>query len=130
MAEDEVIDQNQEEPEAPEAPEQQREAQPVDGDAYVGPQADDIVGDRRRLKLVSINPSTGEDHAEVGEVWQDDEGALHGTGLAAIMLFEPMSTGRYRSASLGVDLSPLTVFYARMARSPFMRAEFVEVAHG
>lgn len=129
MAEDEVVDQGQEEPEA-EAPEQQGEAQPVDGDAYVGPQVDDFVGDDRRLRLVSINPVTGDDRAEVGEVWQDEEGSLHGTGLAAVMLFEPVTMARYRSASLAVDLSPLTVFYVRMARSPFMRAEFVEVSDG
>ncbi len=129
MAEDEVVDQNQEEPED-QGPEQRGKTHPVDGDAYVGPQADDFVGDDRRLRMVSINPVTGADHAEIGEVWQDNEGSLHGTGLAAIMLFEPTSAVRYQSASLDVDLSPLTVFYVRMARSPFVRAEFVEVAHG
>lgn len=129
MAEDEVVDQGQEDPED-ESPEQRGKAQSVDGDAYTGLQADDFVGDERRLRLVSINPVTGEEHSEVGEVWQDDEGVLHGTGLAAVMLFEPMSVVKYRSASLAVDLSPLTVFYTRMARSPFMRAEFVEASDG
>ena len=129
MAEDEVADQNQEDP-TDQAPEQQGTAQPVDGDAYVGPQADDFVGDDRRLRLVSIDPVTGEDRAEVGEVWQDEEGVLYGTGLAAVMLFEPTAAIKYRSASIAVDLSPLTVFYVRMARSPFLRAEFVEVSDG
>lgn len=113
-----------------EAPEQLANSTPVDGDAYIGPLVDDIVGDDRRLRLVSINPITGEDHAELGEVWQDDQGALHGSGLAAVMLFEPMSAARYQSASLAVDMSPLTVFYVRMARSSFIRAEFVEVPRG
>lgn len=129
MAEDEVVDQDQDDP-TDQAPEQQGIVQSVDGDAYVGPQADDFVGDDRRLRLVSIDPVTGEDRAEVGEVWQDEDGVLHGTGVAAVMLFEPTAAVRYRSASMAIDLSPLTVFYARMARSPFLRAEFVEVSDG
>lgn len=129
MAEDEVVDQSQEqEPDPEEVPEPQAgEAQAVDDDSYTGLQADDFVGDARRLRLVCIDPVTGEDHAVVGEVWQEEGGVLQGTGLASMMLFEPVSKARYQSASLGVDMSPLTVFYARMARSSFLRAEFVEV---
>ena len=87
---------------------------------------DDIVGDSRKIRLISIDPGTGDDKSVVGEVWQDDNGNLHGTGIAAVMLFEPISAAKYRMASVAKDLSPLTAFYSRIARSPFIRAELID----
>ena len=42
------------------------------------------------------------------------------------MLFELASVVKYRSASVELDVSPLTILYSRIARSAFMRAEFVK----
>ncbi|MHC4929769.1 MAG: hypothetical protein ACYTFU_08840 [Planctomycetota bacterium] len=89
-------------------------------------QPEDIVGDRRKLMLYSVSPGTGDDSAAVGDVWQADDGQLHGTGMAAVMLFEPLSAARYQMVSVGADMSPLAVFYARICRSPFIRAEVVD----
>lgn len=89
-------------------------------------QADDIVGDDRRLKIYSVNPGTGDGGELVGEVWQGEEGDLHGIGLTAVLLFEPVSMARYKMSSIGADASPLTVFHSRISRSPFLRAEVVE----
>jgi len=116
---------------AEEVPEQEvpeQEQQPADD--YVGPQETDIVGDKRRLRVVSINPDTGDDSAGIGEAWQDEEGNLNGSGIAAVMFFEPISVVRYRTASLKLDLSPLSVFYNRISRSAFFRAEFIEASNG
>lgn len=99
-------------------------------DTYAGPQADDVVGDNRRLKIVSIDPMSGMDSVIVGEVWQGEDGTLHGTGLAAVMLFEPTAAIRYRRTSVSLDVSPLTVFHARIARSAFMRGDMVEDENG
>lgn len=90
-------------------------------------QPGDIVGDKRRVRLYSVSPGTGDDSAVVGEVWQSDDGQLHGVGLAAVMLFEPSAAARYQMVSIGADMSPLAVFYARVCRSPFLRAEVVDV---
>jgi hypothetical protein len=89
-------------------------------------QAGDIVGDNRRLRLISVDPGTGDDESVVGEVWQGEDGKLSGTGIAAVMLFEPLSAARYQMASIGANLSPLAVFYTRISRSPFLRAEILE----
>lgn len=89
-------------------------------------QANDVVGDARRLRLISVDPGTGTDGVVVGEVWQDESGELQGSGVAAVMLFEPVTMARYRLSSVTVDMSPLSVFYARISGSPFMRAEVVE----
>lgn len=86
---------------------------------------DDVVGDTRRLRLISIDPASGKDKSLVGEVWQDPTGNLHGTGIAAVMLYEPVAAAKYRMASVAEDLSPLTVFYTRISRSSFIRAELV-----
>lgn len=86
----------------------------------------DIVGDSRRIRLISISPSTGDDKSIVGEAWQDANGELRGTGIAAVMLFEPLSMDKYRAASVASDLSPLSIFYARVARTSFIRAEFIK----
>lgn len=88
-------------------------------------QPGDIVGDDRRLRLYSVSPGTGDDCHVVGEVWQDGEGKLHGSGIAAVMLFEPVTVSRYLMASITSDMSPLSMFYARITRSPFLRAEVV-----
>ena len=108
-------------PDAEQAPEMEAPT-----DTYAGPQEGDFVGDDRRLRVISIDPGTGKDRAIVGEAWQDDSGKLHGRGIVAIMLFEPMSAARYMRASVGLDLSPLTMLYARIARSPLFRVEFTE----
>jgi len=89
-------------------------------------QTPDIVGDSRLVRIYSIHPAAPETCVEVGDVWQGDDGALHGTGLAAVMLFEPSSLIRYRSASITMDVSPLTVFYHRIFRSSFFLPEFME----
>lgn len=90
-------------------------------------QPGDIVGDKRKLVLYSVSPGTGDDSAVVGEVWQADDGQLHGTGIVAVMLFEPVSSARYQMVSVGADMSPLAVLYARICRSPFLRAEVIDV---
>jgi len=87
---------------------------------------DDIVGDSRRIRLISIDPATGRDKSIVGEAWQDPDGTLRGTGIAAVMLFEPLSVQKFHQASVARDVSPLTVMYARIARSSFIRVELVE----
>jgi hypothetical protein len=87
---------------------------------------DDIVGDPRRIRLISIDPTTGRDKSMVGEAWQEPDGSLRGTGIAAVMLFEPLSLQKYREASVAKDVSPLSVLYARLARSSFIRVELVE----
>lgn len=99
----------------------------------MSPQADkpqllpnDIVGDTRRVTLISIDPTTGNDKSIIGEAWQDADGSLRGTGLAAVMFFEPVSMAKYRMASIARDVSPLSVFYARISRSSFIRAELVK----
>lgn len=89
-------------------------------------QPDDVVGDDRRLRLYSVSPGTGSDHSVVGEVWQSEDGTLYGLGVAAVMLFEPVSAAWYRMASIGADMSPLAVFHARISRSPFLRSEVIE----
>jgi hypothetical protein len=100
------------------------EADEPDGDPPGLP--DDIVGDSRRIRLISIDPTTGRDKSMVGEAWQDPDGSLRGTGIAAVMLFEPLSNEKYRQASVAKDVSPLSVLYARLARSSFIRVELVE----
>ena len=94
--------------------------------AAVELQDGDVVGDDRRLRIYSVSPGTGDDSAIVGEVWQAADGKLHGDGIAAVMLFEPLSAARYQMSSIGADMSPLAVFYARIARSPFLRCEVME----
>jgi len=89
-------------------------------------QPDDIVGDERRLRIYSVDPGTGSDHSVVGEVWQAEDGGLYGTGVAAVMLFEPVSSARYHMSSIAADMSPLAVFHARISRSPFLRSEVIE----
>ena len=89
-------------------------------------QAGDVVGDNRKIRLLSVDPGSGGDGFVIGEVWQDDDGELQGSGVAAVMLFEPLSSARYRLASVTADMSPLAMFYARVSSSPFMRAEVVE----
>lgn len=85
----------------------------------------DVVGDTRRVRLVSIDPSTGDDLSDVGEIWQDGEGVLHGSGMAAVMLYEQGAAARYQAAAASLDLSPLSVFYARLARTAFVRVEII-----
>lgn len=89
-------------------------------------QPTDVVGDDRRLQILSVSPGTGDDFAVVGEVWQDEDGSLRGSGMAAVMLFEPVSMAKYQMSSISADISPLAVFYARIARTPFLRAEVLE----
>lgn len=102
------------------------EAKPPKQDDYSGLRATDIVGDSRHLRIISIDPSGGGETAIVGEAWQDETGVLHGSGIVAVMLFELAAVVKYRSASIELDVSPLTILYSRIARSPFLRAEFVK----
>jgi len=99
-------------------------------DDYAGPQEDDVVGDERRVRVLSVGPMNAGESVVVGEAWQSEDGMLHGSGVAAVMFFEPMAMSRYRGASLAMDVSPLTVFYGRIARSPFLQAEFIESSNG
>jgi len=115
-----VLEQDEEAPEA----EAGEDAQPVDD--YVGPKIGDIVGDDRRLRIISVDPMTGRDSILVGEAWQSETGKLHGSGIAAVMLFEPMAAIRYERISIALDISPLSALHARIARSVFMRAEMVD----
>lgn len=85
----------------------------------------DTVGDQRRIRLISIDPSTGKDKSIVGEAWQEPDGTLRGTGIAAVMLYEPVAIDKFRTASVAADLSPLSMFYARIARTSFIRAEII-----
>lgn len=87
---------------------------------------DDVVGDERRIRLISIDPTTGQDKSIVGEAWQDPDGTLRGTGIAAVMLYEPLSAQKFRQASVAKDISPLSVLYARIARSSFIRVELIK----
>ena len=86
----------------------------------------DVVGDDRRIRLISIDPATGDGKSIVGEAWQDADGHLRGTGIAGVMLFEPVSLAKYHMASIAKDLSPLSILYARIARSSFIRVELVK----
>jgi len=97
-----------------------------DSSPEVNLQPDDIVGDDRLLRIYSVDPGTGDDHSAIGDIWQSEEGSLHGTGMAAVMLFEPVSLARYTMSSVGADMSPLAIFHARISRSPFFRSEIVE----
>lgn len=87
---------------------------------------DDVVGDTRRIRLISIDPSTGKDKSIVGEAWQDADGNLQGTGIVAVMLYEPIARDKFRTSSVAADMSPLSILYARMARTSFIRVEVIE----
>lgn len=110
------------------------EEEPVD--TYAGPDETDVVGDSRRLRIVEVDPHTGRDVGVVGEAWQGDgegaseKGRIYGTGIAAVLLYEPSANVRYQNSSIATDRSPLTILYARIARSSFFRGEFVEMGDG
>lgn len=89
-------------------------------------QPQDFVGDSRVVRIFSIHPSAPESCVEVGDVWQGEDGTLYGSGMAAMLLFEPSTITRYKSASLMMDVSPLSVFYQRIFRSSFLLPEFME----
>jgi hypothetical protein len=126
-----IIEQGEEAAAAEEAPEEEAEAQPPQPvDDYVGPKVGDIVGDSRRLRIISIDPMTGEDSVLAGEAWQSESGKLNGSGIAAVMLFEPMAAVRYERISVALNISPLAALHARIARSVFMRAEMVDDGNG
>jgi len=83
------------------------------------------VGDARRVKMISLDPANGKDKSIVGEAWQDADGVLHGTGIAAVMFYEALSLAQYSSVAIAKDISPLSVFLARIARSSLIRIELV-----
>ena len=91
----------------------------------VAPGEYSVVGDARRLTAYSLSPD-GFDSTAIGEAWQDDAGALHGTGIFYVMLFETFSKKMYREASIGLDASPLTLLAMRLTRSPFVKVEWKE----
>jgi len=107
----------------------QSDGLPVDqgeSDDYSGPTLDDLVGDSRRLYVYGLRPDYDPGNVLLGESWQDEEGALHGSGMLAVMLFEPSSRDRYANASIARDLSPLAVLEKRLGRSTLFRTDLVE----
>lgn len=106
--------------EVPPGPQQEPE------DQYAGPAEDDVVGDNRRASISSLTPDFDAVGAGLGEAWQDDGGDLHGTGIVAVMLFEPAMKQRYRAMSIGLDVSPLTILAKRLSRGSFLRARLVD----
>ena len=62
--------------------------------------------------------------AVIGEAWQDEDGKLCGIGLCETMLFESMYLNMYNNASIGQDVSPLSVLAFRLSLSPFVRIEW------
>ncbi len=100
--------------------------EPEPEDQYAGPDENDIVGDNRRMSASSLSSDFDVSGVGLGEAWQDDDGNLHGTGLMAVMLFEPAMRQRYRSMSIGLDVSPLTILAKRLSRGSFLRARLVD----
>lgn len=82
-----------------------------------------VVGDFRRLKVYSCGPNFN-NNDEVGAAWQGEDGRLSGTGLCKSMLFEPVVGDMYINASIGNDVSPLSVLGFRLSQSPFLRIEW------
>lgn len=86
---------------------------------------DMAVGDARRFKVYKLSSNyLPEDDTEIGEAWQDEDGKLYGTGICAVMLFEPLSQGLYYSCSIGLDESPLSVLAMRISMSNFAKIEW------
>jgi bacterioferritin len=112
-------------PSAEEAPQELQEPE-----EYAGPREEDVVGDARRLSISLIDLETERPDVGAGEAWQSDDGQLSGTGVVAVMLFEPVARQRYLAASLVVDLSPLTILQKRLARASTVRVEVAEEGHG
>lgn len=107
-------------------PEVQPEPDPEPEDQYAGPSEEDIVGDNRRMTVSSLSSDFDAVGVGLGEAWQDEGGDLHGTGMIAVMLFEPAIRQRYKSMSIGLDVSPLTVLAKRLSRGSFLRARLVD----
>jgi len=104
--------------------------QPQEKNDFAGPTGDDVVGDRRRLRAVVLPVDYTPGGTLVGEAWQDDDGNLHGTGLLAVMLFEPTVQQWYRSGSVGMDVSPLQLLFFKLSRNSFMRVELKDENNG
>lgn len=102
------------------------EDDPHPGDDYSGPSKEDLVGDARTLSLGAFDPEFSGEKVPFGTAWQDASGELHGSGLLAAMLFEPSARQRYLSASLGLDVSPLTVLSKRLSRCTLLKVDFTE----
>lgn len=99
-----------------------------DVEEYSGPSPGDIVGDKRKLRVFAVNLEFDGSNAMLGEAWQDEHGNLFGTGILAIMLFEPISKAKYINASVRLDVSPLTLLCKRMSQSGFMKTVLAEEA--
>lgn len=108
------------------APQEAPPPEPEPEDVYAGPSEEDVVGDSRRMEATFLSPDMDQWSVGLGEAWQNSDGELSGTGLLAIMLFEPTAKQRYRSMSIGLDVSPLTILAKRLARGTFLRAKLSE----
>lgn len=84
---------------------------------------DDVLGDARVLEVYSLDGDSVS-HL-IGKGWQDQAGNLHGTGLIAVMLFEPECRVRYRQAAHAQDLSPLNILYNRICTNLLYRVRLV-----
>jgi hypothetical protein len=94
-------------------------------DTHQGAHLDDIVGDKRTLQINCVLPSKDK-KSDLGQAWQDPAGNLAGTGLPAVMLYEPEMVMRYRQAAHAADVSSLTIMFGRIANSPWYVPEFKE----
>lgn len=90
----------------------------------VNPQG--VVGDSRRLKAIGLSADYSPGGVVLGDAWQDQDGELHGTGIFAVMLFEPSARMLYKNSSISFDMSPLELLYMRLSRSSFVRVELKE----
>jgi hypothetical protein len=118
-------------PEDQDQSEQPQEPQSVpdeeqEPDEYSGPTEDQAVGDSRHLMVYALRPDYEPGEAPLGDAWQDDAGQIQGSGMVAVMLFEPQAKQRYLNASLARDLSPLAILEKRLARASWFRTELLE----
>ncbi len=95
----------------------------VEVDDYVPPPFP-VVGDSRTLRAWIMSPDLLSDDSSAGKAWQDEHGDLYGDGIFSKMLSEPRYQAMYRNASVGRDISPLTVLADRICRMPLVRIEW------
>lgn len=85
-----------------------------------------IVGDKRVISVYSVDSSYRAIGPCIGTAWQANDGRLNGTGVLAVMLFEPSSLAMYENFAGGLDVSPLAILYRRLAGSSFLYTEISE----
>ena len=103
---------------------------PAIDDTYVGPDDQQIVGDKSNLSLIALSSVFDGSEVVVGDAWQDEQGDLQGAGILAVLLFEPAAKQRYKNASLGRDISPLSVLDKRLSRCTLLRTNLTENNNG